>query len=79
MPEQYKAAVPMSERREGWVYDADSGVLMGLASDEMKRRFPMGAVFRETFAGCPHRVIIHKKPVEPVAEVPAILIPTVFL
>lgn len=70
MKEQYKAAVPETERREGWLYDADSGVLMGLASVELKQRHQPGVVFTMTFAGCPHKVIIHKAPIS---------IPTVLL
>ena len=66
MKEQYSAAVPESERTEGWLYDADSGVLMGLASVEMKQKHPAGVAFTMTFAGCPH-----KKRVE-------VNIPTVF-
>jgi len=34
---------------------------MGLASDELKQKHPSGAPFTMTFAGCPHKVIIHKK------------------
>lgn len=61
MRKQYTASVPESERTEGWLYDADSGCLMGLASDELKQKHPSGAPFTMTFAGCPHKVIIHKK------------------
>lgn len=59
--EQYRAAVPESERVEGWLYDADSGVLMGLASDELKAKQPSGVVFTANIAGCPHKLVIHKK------------------
>ena len=41
----------------------------------MKQRHPMGVVFTATFAGCPHKVIIHKK----AEEKATINIPTVFL
>ncbi len=59
MTEQYRAAVPEDQRVAGWLYDADSGVLMGLASDELKRKQRSGVVFTMTFSGCPHKVIIH--------------------
>jgi len=75
MRKQYTVSVPESERTEGWLYDADSGCLMGLASDEMKQKHQAGLVFTATFAGCPHKVIIHKK-----AEEKAVInIPTVML
>jgi len=75
MPEQFKAGVPEDQRVEGWLYDADSGCLMGLASDEMKQKHQAGLAFTATFAGCPHKVIIHKK-----AEEKAVInIPTVML
>lgn len=71
MTEQYRPGVPESQRVEGWLYDADSGCLMGLASYELKARQPAGVVFNMTFSGCPHKVIIHKA-VE-------VSIPTVFV
>lgn len=60
MTEQYRAGVPEESRVEGWLYDADSGMLMGLASDQLKVKHQAGTVFTMTFAGCPHKVIIHK-------------------
>lgn len=69
MPEQFRVGVPEAERIEGWLYDADSGILMGLSSVEMLKKHKPGVVFTMTFAGCPHKVIIHKK-AEPV--VPAV-------
>lgn len=82
MPEQFRVGIPEAERVEGWLYDADSGILMGLASVEMLKKHAPGVVFTMTFAGCPHKVIIHKKP-EPVAVEPAakpeVSIPSVFI
>lgn len=74
MTEQYKVAVPEDQRVEGWLYDADSGCLMGLASAELRQKHSVGVVFTMTFASCPHKVIIHKK----AEEKPVINIPTVF-
>lgn len=59
MAEQYSPAVPQKDRRNGWLYDADSGVLVGLASDEMRKKHPAMVPFNHVIGGCPHRVVIH--------------------
>lgn len=59
--QQYKVAVPMAERRDGWLYDADSGVCVGLASVESREQHGYNTRFKMTLAGCPHNVVIHKK------------------
>lgn len=64
LTEQFKCGVPENERRPGWLYDADSGVLMGLASDEMKAKHAAGVPFTFTCGGCPHKVVIHPVPIK---------------
>jgi hypothetical protein len=58
--EQYHAGVPPEKRTEGWLYDWHSGLLMGIASDELRARQPAGVRFKMVIGGCPHDVIIHK-------------------
>lgn len=60
MAEQYSPAVPQAERKDGYLYDANSGVLLGLASDELKARQPAMVPFTMNLSGCPHKVVIHK-------------------
>lgn len=57
--EQYRAAVPESQRVNGWLYDANSGVLMGIGSHEQREKHGYNAVFVENRAGCPHKMLIH--------------------
>ncbi len=72
MAEQFKVGVPVEKRIAGLIYDVDSGVCMGLASDEMKILHPAGTVFRQNISGCPHKLLIHGKPIVPTPiEVPA--------
>lgn len=49
----------MSRRIKGYLYDADSGVCMGLGSYEMIAAHGYNSVFNQTFSGCPHKVIIY--------------------
>ncbi len=72
MAEQFKVAVPYEKRIPGLIYDADSGVCMGLASDEMKKKYKAGEIFDQNISGCPHKLLIHAAPIKPtVVEVPA--------
>lgn len=57
--EQYKAAVPEAMRVNGWLYDANSGVLMGVASDQQKAKYEPNVVFTDNRSGCPHKLVIH--------------------
>lgn len=60
--EQFKVAVPRSERVNGYLYDYHSGICMGVASDEMKAKYPIGKQpFSMDISGCPHKLIIHAK------------------
>ncbi len=60
MPEQFKVAVPMHQRVRGWLYDFDSGICLGIASDELKEtRKGQQGEFRIVIAGCPHKAVIH--------------------
>ena len=56
---QFKVRVPEEERISGRLYDYDSGVTMGLASDEQKIKYGYNKVFIMQIGGCPHRLIIH--------------------
>ena len=58
--EQYKAAVPVSERVDGYLYDAHSGVCMGIASDERKALTNPNTEFKQQISGCPHTLVYHK-------------------
>lgn len=57
--EQFKVATPIELRVNGWLYDANSGVCMGIASDEMKKRIPFNTPFNQNISGCPHLLVIH--------------------
>ena len=59
MAEQFKVGVPIHLRVKGWIYDYDSGLCMGIASDEMKKKYTPNLVFTMHIAGCPHKVTIH--------------------
>jgi hypothetical protein len=58
--EQFKVRIPEEERISGRLYDYHSGMAMGLASDEQKKKYGYGNVFKMSIAGCPHELIIHK-------------------
>lgn len=57
--EQYKATVPNEERQDGYLYDAQSGCLMGLGSEEQISKYGYNTTFLESRAGCPHMLVIH--------------------
>jgi hypothetical protein len=60
MAEQFTVRIPEDERTVGWLYDFDSGVCMGLASDEQKKKYPKHKQpFTMMIAGCPHKLVIH--------------------
>ncbi len=59
MAEQFKVSIPYEKRTAGWLYDQHSGLCMGLASDEMKKKQKPGVPFKMAIAGCPHDVVIH--------------------
>lgn len=61
MAEQFKVAVPLKQRVEGWLYDYDSGVCMGIASDQLKKKQKKNKepYFTMNIAGCPHKLVIH--------------------
>jgi len=56
---QYRVRVPDEERISGRIYDYDSGMCMGLASDEQKLTHGFNKVFSMNISGCPHKLIIH--------------------
>jgi len=51
--------VPDEERISGRLYDYNSGMTMGLASDEQKTKYGFNKVFSMNISGCPHRLVIH--------------------
>jgi len=57
--EQFKVAIPADKRVNGWLYDAHSGLCMGIASDEMKAVIPYNTVFKQALFGCPYELVIH--------------------
>jgi hypothetical protein len=59
MAEQFKVCVPYAERIAGYLYDNDSGVCMGLASDEMKQKYAPNEIFTLMISGCPHKLVYH--------------------
>lgn len=69
MAEQFKVAVPQHERVDGWLYDYDSGLCMGIASVEQKAKYPKEKQpFSLFIAGCPHKVVIHSGPIKVVTD-----------
>lgn len=60
MTEQFKVGVPHNRRVHGWLYDADSGECLGIASYQMREKHGFGVVFRHFMSTCPHRAIIHE-------------------
>jgi len=63
MSEQFKVAIPYEQRVAGWLYDYSSGQCMGIASDEMKKKYEAGEPFSQNIAGCPHKLVIHPAPI----------------
>lgn len=59
MVEQFRVAVPEEQRVKGWLYDFNSGVLLGIASDEQRKKQKPGVAFNMNISGCPHKVVIH--------------------
>lgn len=59
MAEQFKVCVPYTDRIAGYLYDNDSGLCMGIASDEMKLKYAPNEVFNQMIAGCPHKLVYH--------------------
>jgi hypothetical protein len=60
MAEQFKVGVSLGQRVAGWLYDYDSGVCMGVASDELKKKYPLEKQpFNMNISGCPHKLVIH--------------------
>ncbi len=57
--EQLKVAVPANKRVNGWLYDASSGLCMGIASDERRAITPYNTPFKEAIGGCPMELVIH--------------------
>ncbi len=47
------------ERVSGWLYDAHSGGLIGIASDEMKASHVAGQVYTRTVGGMVQKFVIH--------------------
>jgi len=69
MAEQFKVGVPVAERVNGWLYDYNSGVCMGIASFEMRAKYPEDRQpFSMMIAGCPHKLIIHTGPIHVVTD-----------
>ncbi len=60
MAEQFKVAVPFEQRVNGWLYDSSSGLCMGLASDELKKKQPPNVPFKMALFGCPYELVIHQ-------------------
>lgn len=65
MKEQIKVGVPLHMRVDGYLYDADSGILMGVASDQQKALHKwfgskVPVYFKDTRSGCPHNLVIHR-------------------
>lgn len=56
--EQFKVSIPENKRVSGWLYDFSSGCLMGIASDEMKKKNTVNTPINITVSGCPHKVVI---------------------
>lgn len=59
MAEQMRVAVPYEQRVAGWLYDHHSGMCMGIASDELKKKQSAGVPFKMALFGCPHTIVIH--------------------
>ncbi len=59
MAEQFKVAVPLDKRIPGYLYDSDSGVCMGIASDEIKLKYAPDEIFTQAICGCPHKLVYH--------------------
>ncbi len=60
MSEQFKVAIPYHQRIKGRLYDYHSGLCMGLASDEQKKKYPKEKQpFTLSISGCPHKLVIH--------------------
>lgn len=57
--EQYTVRVADEDRISGRLYDYDSGICMGLASDRDKKDIPPNVPFKRMIAGCPHKLVIH--------------------
>lgn len=78
MAEQFRVGVPMNERVDGWLYDASSGVCMGIASDEIRLKYPKEKQpFSMMIAGCPHKLLIHAGPIRVVTD-PSLIIKWVY-
>lgn len=58
--EQMKVAIPVADRVNGWLYDAHSGLCMGIASDELKKQIPFNRAFKSSIGGCPVTLVIHR-------------------
>lgn len=71
MAEQFKVGVPMEARVAGWLYDHHSGLCMGIASDEMKKKTIAGIPFKMVLLGTAHTLVIHPVPPEKVVTDPS--------
>ena len=57
--EQFKCSVPVASRVHGWLYDVNSGVCMGIGSDEQRALHGYNTVFDAYMFGCKYNVTIH--------------------
>ena len=61
MANQYTVCVPENKRVVGCLYDYNSGMCMGIASDEQRKLYPQDKQpFILNIAGCPHKLVIHE-------------------
>jgi len=59
LQQQFTVRVPDEDRISGRLYDYHSGVCMGLASYETKKKHAPNQPFKVFISGCPHTLIYH--------------------
>jgi hypothetical protein len=54
----FRVGVPENERRSGYIYDADSGVEVCVASNTLRERVRAGVVWEDVSAGLKRRLVV---------------------
>jgi hypothetical protein len=59
MPEQFKVSIPKNLRVDGWLYDVDSGLVLGLGSYEQIEQYGYNTVFNYYAFGGKYKATIY--------------------
>jgi hypothetical protein len=71
-PRRFPFGVEVEDRVPGFIYDADSGVLAGSASQEVKAKRTPGIPWEELSGGCKRRLVLTASAVKGDEDIPRV-------